>query len=227
MGGWWAALTDGRLGAAAVVVLALGCVAFGLLKLTVGSLAVLAPTALLDRLAATPPTSWFITEDRSLAGVYVDVVLMLFGAYTIAHGVVLLLQAPDGPVRRVMDDARFKAAVFATVGTLIAGFYFLVLFTALPIPKEPSDAQHYEWMLLVGLTFLYTPPLLLLARTVWLWGLRGAAARASTYVWLAAIGALTAVIALWGVKVAAQPAGLRPDASAISALALLPLNVFP
>ncbi len=96
----------------------------------------------------------FVPSDTSAAGDFVVLVMTIFGILCVFVGLGMMDVSA-----KWATDADFQDAANRILGLALVGFYTLVVFTPLPIPKNPSDRALYLRMGIVGgMTFLMTPP---------------------------------------------------------------------
>jgi hypothetical protein len=191
-------------------------VLFGVAKSAIGILALGFP-AIRDVMAHSPVLSLMIEDDKTFAGVYTEVILILFGMYSFLHGA-SILGITRGRFASIFDHPSFFAVVnFAFAAALIA-FYSIVLFTDVPIQKDRQYLGHYWIALATGVAFLAMP-----VGLVWWQSIvadNGAAILAST---LAMFATLLVILVL--VRIAFQYKKKKMDAVLLS-LITVPLNAF-
>ena len=88
----------------------------------------------------------FLKNDFTIAGMMLDLVLFIFGCYTIVHGVALLELIPKH-ISKIFNSRKVNRLVYTLFGIFLIAFYTLVLNTTL-IPQEPEAGRTYE---LVGI----------------------------------------------------------------------------
>lgn len=130
-------------------------VIFGLVKTVVGAMALAYEPA---RVAMTrmPVVGLMIENDSSFAGVYAEIILVLFGIYSLLHGAVILGLTRGRLARLYYHPSFFAGVNFAFAAALIL-FYSLVLFTRAPIQQSDAYRGHYWLLLATGVAFLAVP----------------------------------------------------------------------
>ena len=115
-------------------------IVFGFLKIALSVAIVSLPVSLLDRQS-------FIVPDKTAAGIVLEVVLFLFGTYSLSHGLSIL-----GHLHKRYDKLMHRLTTFVCLygglGVFLITFYGLVVFTNVPIGKDESKKPFYE---LVGI----------------------------------------------------------------------------
>lgn len=131
---------------------------YGILKvLLVVSLLFLIPKPVQHELGKLPGMNLLITGDTTLAGKGGEIVLALFGLFSIAHGLALMGYLPHTAIN-VFESKWFQYMVYTTFGIALMVFYSLVLYTDLPIPKrQESRKLYWTYAYIGGLSFLIVP----------------------------------------------------------------------
>jgi uncharacterized membrane protein len=113
-----------------------------------------------------PGASLIFGHDETLAGLFVDYILLAFSSFTILHGLSMMHALKRIPALEALIDSRItQYSVYGLLGAVTVLFYSLVLFTKVPIPKHEENRRAY-WinMFLVGVSLLLVP----LACELWL-----------------------------------------------------------
>lgn len=92
------------------------------------------------------PFGFLLKDDHTLAGIMLDIVLLLFGIYTIAHGLALL-ELIYTSVGDHLNSREFNKVVYALFGVFLLVFYTIVTTTHW-IKKDPTQDMTYR---LVGI----------------------------------------------------------------------------
>ena len=128
---------------------------FGVAKAVVGTLALTSPAAR-DAMAKEPVLRLFVESDTTAAGKFAELVLVLFGLYSLAHGGALLGFA-NRRWSAFFEHPHMYPLIYGGFAALLLGFYSLVLFTNVAIEKDPRSAGHYWLAWASGFMFLLVP----------------------------------------------------------------------
>lgn len=143
--------------------LALAQITYGLLKITIGIFALVAPQHLRDKLQHNKIAKELISSDITIAAQMIEVALLVFGAYTLVHGLDTL-GVVDVPW---IHSHTFVLILYISIGVVLTLFYSLVLYTSIPIPKDKNETNRYTLVGLIGgLSFLIMTPLYILYHEV-------------------------------------------------------------
>jgi len=190
---------------------------FGIAKVLVGALAMTVPAAR-DAMAASPIFSLFVESDTSFAGVYTEIVLIAFGAYSFIHGLVLL-DLIHNKVVYVIEHPAFFALINIAFAVALLGFYSLVLFTSMPISKNKLYLGHYWIGLATGITFLAVP----IAVILWQAAFGRSRAMATLAVSTLALIVMTVLVVIC-VRIAQRYKQSKSLEGRLLTLAMVPLN---
>lgn len=140
-------------------VLAITGILYGILKLGIGALALFAPDHLRREWKQHKVLNFIISTDTTISAKMIEIALMVFGIYTLAHGLDTL-----GVINTPFIHTRAFIYFFYTViGLFLIVFYSLVVYTSLDIPKEKGELVRYKIVGLVGgILFLIMTPLYIL-----------------------------------------------------------------
>lgn len=133
---------------------------YGFLKLFVGTTATFCSEETKDEIIKVIPLlKSFYGTDETIASKAVESCFVLFGLYSIVHGLdELHLLAPK--VSHVLHSRTTDYVIYGGIGTFLTAFYSAVIYTSLPIQKDKNNMQHYKLLGLVGgLSFLIMVPL--------------------------------------------------------------------
>jgi len=114
-----------------------------------------------SKIGQIPIVKIFIKEaaDKTLAGRFYEYILFLFGIFSLFEGLSLLEVLPQS-IRTYFESKYIEYIVFTVLGSLLTLFYYLVIYTNIPISKDPQDYDHYKLLgFLTGLSFLIMPVL--------------------------------------------------------------------
>uniref|UniRef100_A0A6C0BLM2 Uncharacterized protein n=1 Tax=viral metagenome TaxID=1070528 RepID=A0A6C0BLM2_9ZZZZ len=133
---------------------------YGLIKvLIVLSLTWFIPHDLEKKLSTIEGLNLIVSGDTTLAGRMVEYILLAFGVFSIVHGLALC-GAYSHSFERYIESKNLQYSVYTALGVFSILFYSLVLYTPLPISKDPKGTDHYKlYGFAGGLSFLAVPPL--------------------------------------------------------------------
>ena len=131
--------------------------AYGVIKIILVAFIFLIPPSLQKRLSAIEGFDLFITGDPTLAGKMYEYVLLAFAVFSVIHGLALL-GAFSKPVHDLIEKKAFQYPFYTALGLWLMVFYALVIYTNLPIPKDPKKMRNYKiYCFFGGLSFLLVP----------------------------------------------------------------------
>jgi hypothetical protein len=140
---------------ASKILLALAGILYGVFKIAIGLMTMFLPDSVKKRLQGNAVGKTIFSDDHTLAGRAIEVALVIFGVYTLTHGLDAL-GLIDTPF---IHSREFIYTFYTVIGLVLVVFYSLVIYTSLPIPKG-SDMMRYKLIGLVGgLLFLIMTPL--------------------------------------------------------------------
>jgi hypothetical protein len=129
---------------------------YAIVKITIGLCLFTLPVS---KIATIPVVNLFAKEaaDKTLAGRFYEYVLFLFGIFSLFEGLSLLELLPEH-IRAIFESKYIEYIVFTLLGGSLLLFYYLVLYTNVPISKNSEDNDHYKLLgLLTGVSFLVMP----------------------------------------------------------------------
>jgi hypothetical protein len=129
---------------------------YAIVKITIGLCLFTLPVS---KIATIPVVNLFAKEvaDKTLAGRFYEYILFLFGIFSLFEGLSLLELLPEH-IRGIFESKYIEYIVFTLLGGSLLLFYYLVLYTNVPISKNPEDNDHYKLLgLLTGVSFLVMP----------------------------------------------------------------------
>ena len=131
--------------------------AYGVIKIILVAFLFLIPPSLQKRLAAIEGFDLFITGDPTLAGKMYEYVLLVFAVFSVIHGLALL-GAFSKPLHDLLEKKSFQYPFYTVLGLWLIIFYVMVIYTDLPIPKDPNKMRNYKiYCYFGGLSFLLVP----------------------------------------------------------------------
>lgn len=114
-------------------------VVYGIVKITLCLIVLFIPHS---RREKVPFLKW-LSPDATLSGHVIEVILFVFGCYTLLHGLSLLEHI--GPsYARYIDHVNALIAVYGGLGIFMIVFFSLVAYTDIPIPKDKKETPTYE-----------------------------------------------------------------------------------
>lgn len=139
-------------------------IVYGLLKILLGVLAFALPKETKQKWSKHPILGILVSEDETIAGKVVELIIMIFGIFTLIHGINLV-----SPVHDFIHNMLFSPisvyVLHSIFGTFLVLFYFAVVFTEIKIDKDMKYRNSYITKgLCSGLVFLITIPIVLLYR---------------------------------------------------------------
>jgi len=85
----------------------------------------------------------FLKHDKSPAGIAIDVVLFVFGIYTILHGLAILGLLFASWIL-ILDNIITVYVLYTLLGIFMLTFFILIVYTNAPIPSDPKNMLTYE-----------------------------------------------------------------------------------
>lgn len=134
-------------------------IVYGIAKFVIGCMALFMPDSLRHKLHSDKFWRMIFSTDTSLAAQVIEIALIVFGIYTIANSLDIL-----GIVKLPFINTKtFLYTFYTVIGISLTLFYYLVIYTNLPIPKNEEYTVRYKIIGLVGgLLFLITTPIYIL-----------------------------------------------------------------
>jgi len=115
------------------------------------------PPDLEHQLSMIEGVNLFFSGDDTLAGHMIDYILLAFGLFTILHGSALMEVFPM-KTNNYIESKNFQYLIYTLLGIFSIIFYTLVLYTKLPISKDPRQYNNYKlYGYLGGISFLLVP----------------------------------------------------------------------
>ena len=142
--------------------LGLVLICYGVVKIALASIAIFSNGKRRENIRKSHKVvQYAISDDETLAGKAFDIALMVFGMYTILHGLHLLRLIPEH-VGEFILSRNVVLSLHMTLGTALIVFYTLVIYTNVNIAKQDSHMNRYKIEGIVsGLMFLIVVPILL------------------------------------------------------------------
>lgn len=107
------------------------------------------------------------SKDHSFAYLFSEIVLLVFGVFSIIHGACLVGILPKN-IRSFVERKALQYAVYFTLGITTTLFYVLVLYTKFPIPKNDWNRPTYKLCLwFIGVFFIAVPITWELCMFIW------------------------------------------------------------
>lgn len=132
-------------------------IVYGIVKLIIFVSISAIPYNVQKRLAEIPGFDIFFTGDTTTAGKFVEWVLAIFAVFTIVHGLAIMNALPD-KWGSFVESHLFQYTFYAVCGVAMIVFYSLVLYTNVPIEKNPlNDNMYFVHGYIVGTSFVMVP----------------------------------------------------------------------
>lgn len=132
---------------------------YGIMKLSLIVSIMFIPPAVQEKLSKIEGFDLIISGDDTTAGKMYEYVLFVFAVFSIIHGLALLGVFSENFQARI-ESKGFQYPFYVVLGLWLLVFYFLVIYTNLPIKKDPKNMYNYKiYGYLGGLSFLLVPPL--------------------------------------------------------------------
>ena len=131
---------------------------YGLIKLLIVlSLTWFIPPDIEKKLSMIEGIDLIVSGDHTLAGRMIEYILLAFGIFTILHGAALM-EIFSAKTSHYIESKDVQYAVYSALGLFSIVFYTLVLYTKLPIDKDPASYDNYKlYGYIGGLSFLLVP----------------------------------------------------------------------
>lgn len=131
--------------------------AYGILKILLVTSLFIIPQDIEHQLATIDVINIFVTGDDTLAGKMYEYVLLVFAIFSIVHGLALLGVFNEN-FHNIIESEEFQFPFYIILGLWLLVFYFFVLYTKLPISKDPNKMYNYKlYGYMGGLSFLLVP----------------------------------------------------------------------
>lgn len=131
-------------------------VSYGIFKIILGLIIAFIPYKYIEEYRTL---THFITDDHTISGKFIYYILVLYGVITLFHGLSLMR------VDRFLHMNFSKNALYfinMMLGIVLVGYYYLVLYTNVDLPKDEKYNNTYIHDLVIGLTFIFFVPLLVM-----------------------------------------------------------------
>jgi hypothetical protein len=135
--------------------IALAYLVLGILKVGMALCFILIP----DIIARVPVVNTLVKpkEDHTLAGKFYEYVYLMIGIYAVITALALYHVFPTA-VSLALQNKWWEYAVFIVLGLLLVVFYYLVIYTNAPIPKDKDNYKYYNfWGILGGIVLVLMP----------------------------------------------------------------------
>lgn len=122
----------------------LGCLMllYGFAKLIIGCIACFFSPEMRKKAASVKVLGFFLNDDMTIAGKAFNFALMIFGIYSIVHGLDMIHVLPYNVSEFVMKR-HIMYYINGIIGVCLIAFYSLVLFTNVKIPKMEEHKHRY------------------------------------------------------------------------------------
>jgi hypothetical protein len=142
------------------IIIGILLIVYGVTKLTIGTVSIAT--------SETSKTNFHVVfrkimgTDSTFAAKVLEFVLVLFGIYSLLHGLDRFNVFPENFHSR-LHARKTTHSVNASIGLILTIFYSLVVYTNLPIQKNNSEMSRYKHIgIITGLSFLIMVPLTLI-----------------------------------------------------------------
>lgn len=134
---------------------------FGLTKILLVVLVTwILPRDIEEKLSKIPAVNLFVSGDTSLAGRMIDYIILTFAIFTLIHGLAVV-DVFSPAFTHFIESKELHYTIYSTLGLICILFYSLVLYTSLPIDKNPTHKSAYRiYGYVTGISFLVAPLIL-------------------------------------------------------------------
>lgn len=140
---------------------------YGAVKITFAVLAFTLNDKAKARVAGIPVVGWILNTDNTLSGRLLDVVLAVFGVFSILHSLHLFrLKHLPNLIHKMVESEEINYDVHLIIGTILFFYYVLVAYFDTGIPREESELLMYKiGGVAGGLSFYLAVPIMYLYNT--------------------------------------------------------------
>jgi len=132
-------------------------VLYGVLKISLFVFISMIPPELVHKLSKVNVINIFITGDKTFAGHFLEYVLLVYGVFGVVHGLAIM-NTFSRRANDIWGSKEMNYAVVIVIGAAMTLFYALVLYTQVPIHKDPAfNNQYLLYGLGGGLSFILLP----------------------------------------------------------------------
>lgn len=132
-------------------------VLYGLLKISLFVFISVIPPHVAKQLSKINVINIFVTGDTTFAGHFLEYVLLAYGVFGVVHGLAIM-DAFSRRANDVLGSKEVNYGVLIVIGAVMTLFYALVLYTSVPIHKDPAfKSQYLLYGLGGGLSFILLP----------------------------------------------------------------------
>lgn len=130
---------------------------YGIAKIIIVISLMFIPVSIKKKLADIEGADFFISGDVTLAGHMYEYVLLTFAIFSVIHGMALLGAFPE-KIHHTIERKAFQYPFYIFLGLWLMIFYGLVIYTQVPIEKDPNQMRNYKiYCYPGGLSFLLVP----------------------------------------------------------------------
>lgn len=201
---------------------------YGILKITIGIVACFIPDSEREKVQHIPFIKHFISGDTTLSGKMFDIALLVFGLYTLIHGLYMIRILPQR-VKETILTRKMLYWLNGGLGVILTIYFILILYTNTPLPKNEEYTSRYMTEgLCSGLTFLITLPTLVIYHVIVDNGLKNAIMTESLLLLLClfSIGVLAYFILRTVIKVIKSKHEGKTTFTDIASVMIIPLNSY-
>jgi preprotein translocase subunit YajC len=135
---------------------------YGVIKLGLILAIIFIPPTIREKLSYIEGFDLFISNDSTLAGKMYEYVLFVFAVFSIIHGLALLGTFNES-FHTFIESKPVQYSFYILLGLWLFIFYFLVIYTNVPIEKRKDNMYNYKiYGYLGGLSFILVPPIWIL-----------------------------------------------------------------
>ncbi len=118
---------------------------YGVVKITLAILSFSLSEKAKRSVATIPIVGWILNTDNTISGRLIDVVLAVFGVFTIIHSLHLFrLKGLPSWIHFLAESEEFNYNVHLLIGTVLFFFYILVAYMDIGIPKSDDATLTYK-----------------------------------------------------------------------------------
>jgi hypothetical protein len=130
---------------------------YGILKLAAVFAIHMIPPNVRERVKDISGINTIIIDDTTTAGNGIELIFVVFALFSIVHGCALMKLFPK-PLNTLIESRLFQYSFYIGLGVTTMLFYTLVLYTNVPIQKDPENNDMY-WIYgyIIGVSFICVP----------------------------------------------------------------------
>lgn len=130
---------------------------YGIVKLGIFISLITIPISVQKEISKIPGVNIIVTGDHTMAGRGLDYIIAVFAIFSLVHGCALIGLLP-GFVDTFIESHAFQYTFYMLCGLTMVVFYTLVLYSDLPITKDPARKKDYMiYAYVIGTSFMAIP----------------------------------------------------------------------